>query len=77
MEANGMQNRETESGSVNELVRIHQKTVCCQPVYVTYTGGTSKNEKYAGLEEAQAESRLLEKISITSDIQMLPPHGRN
>ena len=30
----------------------------------------------AGLEEAQAESRLLGEISITSDIQMMPPYGR-
>ena len=27
----------------------------------------------AGLEEAQAESRLLGEISITSDMQMIPP----
>ena len=27
----------------------------------------------AGLEEAQLESRLLEEISITSDMQMTPP----
>ena len=27
----------------------------------------------AGLEEAQAESRLLGEISITSDMQMTPP----
>ena len=27
----------------------------------------------AGLEEAQTESRLLEEISITSDMQMTPP----
>ena len=26
-----------------------------------------------GLEEAQAESRLLGEISITSDMQMIPP----
>ena len=29
--------------------------------------------KNAGLEEAQAESRLLGEISITSDMQMTPP----
>ena len=29
--------------------------------------------RYAGLEEAQLESRLPGEISITSDIQMTPP----
>ena len=28
----------------------------------------------AGLDEAQPESRLLGEISITSDMQMTPPH---
>ena len=30
----------------------------------------------AGLEEAQLDSRLLGEISITSDVQMIPPFGR-
>ena len=30
----------------------------------------------AGLEEAQLESRLLGKISVTSDMQMTPLYGR-
>ena len=30
----------------------------------------------AGLEEAQLESRLPGEISITSDMQMIPPYGR-
>ena len=30
----------------------------------------------AGLDEAQLESRLLGKISITSDMQITPPYGR-
>ena len=30
----------------------------------------------AGLEEAQAESRLVGEISITSDIEITPPYGR-
>ena len=29
----------------------------------------------AGLDEAQAGSRLLEEISIISDMQMIPPYG--
>ena len=29
--------------------------------------------RHAGLDEAQLESRLLEEISITSDMQMTPP----
>ena len=30
----------------------------------------------AGLDEAQLESKFLEEISITSDMQMPPPYGR-
>ena len=30
----------------------------------------------AGLEDAQLESRLLGEISITSDIQMIPPESK-
>ena len=30
----------------------------------------------AGLDEAQAGIKMLEEISITSDMQMTPPYGR-
>ena len=30
----------------------------------------------AGLDEAQAETRVPGEISITSDMQMIPPNGR-
>ena len=40
---------------------------CLFNLYAEYIVGN------AGLDEAQAESRLLEEISITSDMQMIPP----
>ena len=49
------------------------KEVCCilSPcLFNLYAEYIMRN---AGLEEAQAESRLLGEISITSDMQMIPP----
>ena len=43
---------------------------CLFNLYVEYI------MRNAGLEEAQDESRLLGEISITSDMQMTPPYGR-
>ena len=33
--------------------------------------------KNAGLDEAQAGIKMLGEISITSDMQMIPPYGRS
>ena len=44
--------------------------VYCHPAYLIYM------QRNAGLEEAQLESRLLGEISITSDMQMIPPLRR-
>ena len=41
-----------------------------QPVYLTYTENIMRN---AGLDEAQAGIKIARKISITSDMQMMPP----
>ena len=48
---------------------VHQG-LYCHPAYLTYAEYIMRN---AGLEEAQAESRLPGEISITSDMQMTPP----
>ena len=46
------------------------KAVYCHPAYLPYAEYIMRN---ARLDEAQAESRLLGEISITSDMQMTPP----
>ena len=48
-------------------MKEYVKAVYCHPAYLTYM------QLNTGLEEAQLESRLPGEISITSDIQMIPP----
>ena len=59
--------REQQTGSTlgNEYV----KAVCCHPAYLTYMQSTS----YAIWMKYKLESRLLEELSITSDMQMTTP----
>ena len=47
------------------------KAVNCHPAYLTYMQNTSC--KIPGWMKHKLESRLLEEISITSDMQMTPP----
>ena len=47
------------------------KAVYCHPVYLTYMQSTSWET--LGWMKHKLESRLLGEISITSDIQMIPP----
>ena len=49
---------------------VRQGCILSPCLFNFYEGYIMKN---AGLEEAQAESRLLGEISITSDMQMTPP----
>ena len=49
---------------------VHQGCILSPWLFNLYAEYTMRN---AGLEEAQAESRLLGEISITSDMQMTPP----
>ena len=53
---------------------MYRSTVYCHPVYLTYMHSTS----YEMLDwmKHKLESRLLGKISITSDMQMTHPYGR-
>ena len=49
---------------------VHQGCMSSPCLFNLYAENIMRN---AGLDEAQAESRLLGEISITSDMQMTPP----
>ena len=59
---------EQQSGSKSG--KEYVKSVYCHPAYLTYMQSTSCD---ASLDEAQLELRLPGEISITSDMQMIPP----
>ena len=46
----------------------------CHPVYLTYM--QSRSCKMPGWVKHKLESRLPGEISVTSDMQVIPPHGR-
>ena len=50
------------------------KAIYCHPAYLIYKQSTSC--KMLGWMKHKLESRVLEEISIASDIQMTPPYGR-
>ena len=56
---------EQQTGS--KLGKEYDKAVYCHPAYLTYMQSTSCEMKH------QLESRLLEEISITTDMQMTSP----
>ena len=58
-----------EQQSDSKLGKEYVKAIYCHPVYL-YAEYIMRN---AGLDEAQLESRLLGEISITMDMQMIPP----
>ena len=60
---------EQQTGS--KLGKEYIKAIYCHPVYLTYMQGTSC--KTPGWMNHKLESRLLGEISITSDMQMMPP----
>ena len=62
--------QQTGSKSGQEYV----KAVYCHPAYLTYMQSTSWET--LGWKKHKLESRLLEEISITSDMQMTPLLGR-
>ena len=59
--------QQTSSKSGKEYVRA----AYCHPAYLTYMQSTSCET--LGWMKQKLESRLLEEISITSDMQMTPP----
>ena len=62
-------NMEQQTGS--KLGKKYIKAVYCHPVYLTYTQSTSC--EMPDWMKHKLESRLPEEISITSDMQMIPP----
>ena len=60
---------EQQTGS--KLGKEYIKTVYCHPAYLTYMQSTLC--KMLGWIKHRLESRLLEEISITSDMQVTPP----
>ena len=60
---------EQQTGSKQEKEYI--KPVYCHPAYFTYMQSTSWET--LGWKKHKLESRLLGKMSITSDMQMTPP----
>ena len=60
-----------EQWTGSKLGKEYVKAVYCHPAYLTYMQSTSY--KMPGWMKHKLESR---EISITSDTQMTPPHGR-
>ena len=60
---------EQQTGS--KLGKKYVKAACCHPAYLTYKQSTSC--QMPGWMKLKMESRLLEEISITSDMQVTPP----
>ena len=62
-------NMKQRTGS--KLGEVYVKAVYCHPACLTYMQKTSL--EMLGWKKHKLESRLLEKISITSDLEMTPP----
>ena len=60
-----------EQRTGSKLRKGNGKAVYCHPAYLTYMQSTSC--KMPGWMKHRLESRLLGEISITSDMQMIPP----
>ena len=60
-----------EQRTGSKLGKEFVKAVYCHPTYLTYMQSTSC--KMLGWMKHKLESRLLEEISVTSNIQMTPP----
>ena len=60
-----------EQWTDSKLGKEYIKAVYCHPAYLTYMKSTSC--KALGWMKHKLESRLLGEISITSDMQMIPP----
>ena len=58
-----------------QIGKEYIKAVYCHSAYLTYMQSISC--KMPGWMKHKLESRLLVEISITSDMQMIPPYGRN
>ena len=63
---------EQQTGS--KFGKEYVKAIYCHPAYLIYMQSASC--KMLGWMKHKLESRVLEEISIASDIQMTPPYGR-
>ena len=54
--------------------KVYLEAVYCHPAYLTYMQSTLC--EMPGWKKHKLESRLPGEISITSDMQMIPPYGR-
>ena len=63
-----------EQRTGSKLGKEYVKAVYCHPAYLTYI--QSKLCEMQGWIKLKLESRWLGEISITSDMQMIPPFGR-
>ena len=54
-----------------QIEKKYIKAVYCHPAYLTYTQSTSWEN--LGWKKHKLESRLLGEMSVTSDMQMIPP----
>ena len=60
-----------EQRTDSKLGKEYVKAVYCHPAYLTHMQSTSS--EMPGWMKHKLESRLLGEISITSDLQMIPP----
>ena len=60
-----------EQRTDSKLRKDYVKAVYCHPAYLTYTQSTSC--EMPGWMKHKLESRLPGEISITSDMEMIPP----
>ena len=65
---------DTEEQTGSKLGKEYVKAVYCHPAYLTHMQSTSWD--MVGWKKHKLESRLTREISITSDMQMIPPCGR-
>ena len=63
--------QDVEQWTGSKLGKEYVKAVYCHPAYLTYIQSTFC--EMPGWMKHKLESRLLEEISITSDMQMTPP----
>ena len=63
-----------EQWTGSKLEKEYIKAIYCHPANSTYMQSISY--EMPGWMKHKLESRLLEEISITSDMQMTPPYGR-
>ena len=60
-----------EQWTGSKLGKEYDKAVYCHPAYLTYKQSTSR--EMLGWKKHKLEWRLMGEISITSDMQMIPP----